>query len=181
MINNFMFHFLNLILNKPCEDKILKQQWLDSMHEEIGTQYDNGLDDLFQTIANGLYKEGLTLNDSKNNKTIINITAKGIQAYADYLNQIYIPNSNMSIASQANEISREANAFSKEANNLSNEANKIARKANDLSNEANNFSREANNLSKEANKKSRTANWISFFAALIALAGFILSIIALLK
>lgn len=160
MINNFMFYFLNHILNKPCEYNTLKQQWLDSIHEEIGTQFDKGLDDLFHTIANGLYKDGLTLNDSKNNKTIINITTKGIQAYADYLNQIYIPNSNMSIASQANEISREANAFSKEANNLS---------------------KEANGLSKEANKKSRTANWISFIAVLITLAGLIISIIALSK
>lgn len=126
MINNFIFHLLEQILNNPCEFEELKRKWLFSIHKEIGHNYDKILDDIFLDIINSSFKYNWTVNDSHENKLLISITLKGIQEYADYLNQIYIPNSNMSIASQSNEIARESNELSKAANKKSSHANCIS-------------------------------------------------------
>lgn len=112
MINNFMFYFLEQILNNPCEFEELKQKWSCSIHKEIGHNYDKVLDNIFLDIVNSSFKYNWTANDAHENKLLISITLKGIQAYADYLNQIHIPNSNVSIAKQSNKISIVAAAFS---------------------------------------------------------------------
>ncbi len=112
MINNFIFYFLEQILNNPCESNNLKQKWLVSIHKEIGHSYDRGLDDIFLKIVESSSKLGLTDNDKHEDKFIISITPKGTQAYADYLNQIHIPNSTISIARQSNKISIIAAVFS---------------------------------------------------------------------
>lgn len=160
MINNFVFYFLEQILNKPCEIDELKQKWIGSIHKGIGHKYDNGLEDIFVNIVESSPKFGLTENDKHKDKFLISITTKGIQAYSTYLNEIAIPNENLKISLES----------------LKNERNsaEIAKKANELS-------KEANELSKEANKKSGRANWISFAAVLFTIASFILSILAFLK
>ncbi|MCM1556789.1 MAG: hypothetical protein NC087_04565 [Anaeroplasma bactoclasticum] len=113
MINNYMFNVLKHIVYEPLDFDTLKCKWFESIQSEIGNDFEKHLDDIFKVTINYLLKnEMMTLENQIGNM----ISFSGIVAYSEYLNQIYIPNSNLGIAQTANDISEKAYKKSSQAN-----------------------------------------------------------------